>query len=67
MSDGQHLLVRDDPQQFADAALELVNSPAFASVLGNAGRKRVEERYDSNRLLEKLETELEQIAAGPIG
>jgi glycosyltransferase involved in cell wall biosynthesis len=63
VTDEKHLLVRDNPEQFAAAALELLNNLALAANLRLAGRRLVEDCYDSNVLFQKLENELHQLAA----
>lgn len=43
---GEHLLVGDTPEAFADAVVRLLCDPAFGERLAAAGRKRLLERYD---------------------
>ncbi|RIK44329.1 MAG: hypothetical protein DCC58_08440 [Chloroflexi bacterium] len=43
---GEHLLVADDPLEFAAAVQRLLESPELRARLGAAGRLRVLERYD---------------------
>ena len=43
--DGEHLLLADDPDTFADAVSHLLASPALRAEIGAAGRKFYEERY----------------------
>jgi glycosyltransferase involved in cell wall biosynthesis len=43
---GTHLLIADEPREFAHALLTLLTSPARRSALAAAGRARVLERYD---------------------
>lgn len=43
--DGVNILVRDDPQAFADAVAELMLDPQRAGELGKAGRGTVEGQY----------------------
>ena len=44
--DGEHLLLADEPADFAAAVLRLLEDPALAARLGAAGRRLAEERYD---------------------
>ncbi len=49
------LLVKDgDPQLFAEAALSLLNDPARAAKLAEAGRNRVLEQFTTHHVCEQL-------------
>ena len=52
---GEHLLVADDPREFADAVLRLLRDPVLAARIAAAGRRLVEERYDWRRALAGLD------------
>jgi len=43
--DGEHLVLADDPETFAQTVLELLDSPERRRALGEAGRKLYEERF----------------------
>jgi polysaccharide biosynthesis protein PslH len=43
---GEHLLVADEPREFAAAVIRLLQEPGEADRLARAGRKLVESRYD---------------------
>jgi glycosyltransferase involved in cell wall biosynthesis len=43
--DGEHLMVADSPQQFAQACVELLRSPARREALVRAGRELVMKKY----------------------
>lgn len=58
VAEGKHLLIRDDPKQFADAVLEVISNPIMAHTLRTNGRRLVEERYDWKRTFEQLEREI---------
>lgn len=58
VSDGHDILVRDTPEQFAEAILTLRANPQLATQLRTAGRKLVEERYDWTLMFERLEREM---------
>ncbi len=52
---GEHLLVADDAQGFADAVLRILRDPELAGRIALAGRRLVEERYDWRRALVGLD------------
>lgn len=58
VSNGQDILIRDTPEQFAEAVLRLMSDRQLAVRLRTAGRKLVEERYDWTFICEHLEREL---------
>ena len=43
--DGVHMLIRDDPQAFADAVVELLDNPVRSQAIGTAGRAWVVEKH----------------------
>ncbi len=57
------LIPPDDPTTMADAVLRLVTSPALASELGRAARRRVEERYGAQAMVRRLEAVYDAVAA----
>lgn len=44
--DGEHVLIREEPEAFAEAVLELLSDPELAARLVRNGRRLVEEVYD---------------------
>lgn len=46
VTSGEHLLVADEPQAFADAVVNALSNPELARRLGAAGRERVCSHYD---------------------
>jgi glycosyltransferase involved in cell wall biosynthesis len=58
VADGENILIRDTPEQFAAAVLNLLIDSGLASKLRTAGRKLVEEQYDWSLIFEQLENEL---------
>jgi glycosyltransferase involved in cell wall biosynthesis len=52
---GEHLLVADDPQAFADAVLNLGTDAELATRLGRQGRTLVEQRYKWESVVNRLE------------
>ena len=53
---GRHLLIADEAKSFADAVLELLESPDLALRLGSEGRALAERRYRWEAVVETLET-----------
>jgi glycosyltransferase involved in cell wall biosynthesis len=53
---GEHLLIADDPQAFADATLRLLAEPDLAAGLGRAGRDLVEREYGWASITARLES-----------
>lgn len=60
--DGENILVRDHPQDFAAAVIELCRNPAEARRLGNAGRETVVSHYTWEAKALELETLMANIA-----
>jgi glycosyltransferase involved in cell wall biosynthesis len=61
---GEHLLVADEPGEFATAVIRLLQDPDQAARLARAGRALVEERYDSQSALGGLDA-IYSPAGGP--
>lgn len=55
LNSGEHLLIADDPKEFARKVVELLQSPERRNRLGQAGRQRIIERYDWENIAKKLE------------
>lgn len=53
--DGEHLLVAEDADAFAQHLLRLLADPALRQRLGTAGRRYVERHHDWARIAERLE------------
>ena len=53
--DGEHLLVADDAEGFANAVIKLLEQPALAERLARAARSLVEARYDWQSALKELD------------
>jgi len=60
---GQHLLVADDPADFARAVLRVLGEPALANELGRAGRALAAERYSWRGAARSLEAFFRQTLA----
>lgn len=61
VADGQNILVRNTPQAFADAVIELLRNPGQAAQLGAAGRSTIEAHYTWTAKARELESLMEQI------
>jgi len=46
VASGEHLIMTDDPREFAHRTAELLRDPGSAEAMVHAGRRLVEERYD---------------------
>jgi glycosyltransferase involved in cell wall biosynthesis len=58
VEDGQHLLIRDDAVEFAEAIEELFRNRALWRRLRQNGKALIEERYQWDKVLAPLETAL---------
>ena len=56
VTNGQHLLIADDPEEFAECVLSLMRDPVRARALGGEGRRLVERQYDWASVSQVLET-----------
>jgi glycosyltransferase involved in cell wall biosynthesis len=63
--DGRHLLIGDDPKAFAAAVGRVLDDPALAARLSQAGRALVEERYSWGAAAERLERLYEEALSAP--
>jgi glycosyltransferase involved in cell wall biosynthesis len=61
--DGEHLLIRDDPEEFASAMMELMSSDTLWDRLRKAGRDLIQARYSWDRVFEPLETALIELVS----
>jgi len=52
--DGEHLLIADDPQQFAEKTLRLLTDRQLYQRIAAQGRQLVEDQYDWDKIAEKL-------------
>jgi sugar transferase (PEP-CTERM/EpsH1 system associated) len=57
---GEHFLRADEPADFADAVVSLIQDPARRRSLGQAGRRLVEERYAWSRVAREFEARCEE-------
>lgn len=58
---GEHLIIEDQPEAFAQAVVQLINDPESRNRLGNAGRTLVEAEYSWERCGDRLLRALEDI------
>jgi glycosyltransferase involved in cell wall biosynthesis len=61
VTDGEELLIADDPQDFADAIVRLLDDRELRAQLGAVGRKKVVEQYDWHSLGDKYAAMLESV------
>lgn len=61
VQDGRHLLVANQPAEFATQVIELLSDPARREALGREGRHLVGERYDWQAIGSRLETSLREL------
>jgi glycosyltransferase involved in cell wall biosynthesis len=52
--DGEHLLLADSPEAFAEAIVRVLVDDALAAGLGSAGRQLAEERYGWGNITRQL-------------
>lgn len=58
---GEHLLVADTPQAFAEAVVRFQRDPELGARIAAAGRRRVEERYDWRAVCAAMDAAYERI------
>lgn len=61
--DGQHMLLRDTPQAFADAVLDLMNDPDRAATIGATGREWVVHNHAWQRSAQMVSATYQQLMA----
>lgn len=54
LRDGAEIIIRDDPRSFADACIRLLRCKELAASIGGAARRLVSQRYERNRVIEKV-------------
>jgi polysaccharide biosynthesis protein PslH len=63
LTPGEHLLLADDPADFAAAIVSLVRNPVYRRRLGAAGRALLEERYSWPEVARQFEAHCEDVLA----
>jgi len=61
LTDGRHILIRDDAESFADAVLQVIDDTFLSNTLRENGRRLAEERYDWGMIFAHMEKELLQL------
>jgi glycosyltransferase involved in cell wall biosynthesis len=64
---GRHLLIADDPAEFAAAVVRILNEPELAAKLGAAGRSLVSESYSWQGTAKSLAAFFQQMRTGAGG
>ncbi len=54
-SPGRHLLIADEPGEFAAAVVRLLRDPTLRAQLGQAGQEFVQARYNLDEALDRWE------------
>jgi glycosyltransferase involved in cell wall biosynthesis len=52
---GEHILISDDPKEFADNVIKLARDKQLRRKLGENGRLLVQDKYDWKAIAEKLD------------
>jgi glycosyltransferase involved in cell wall biosynthesis len=60
---GRHLLIADEPSEFADSVLRVLREPGLGDALGRAGRALVSDRYSWRGAAGALESFFRQVLA----
>ncbi len=61
VSEGENILIRNTPQDFADTVVELLRNPSQTAQLGDAGRRTIESHYTWAAKAKELEALMEEI------
>ena len=61
MFDGQEFLLRDHPQKFAQACLDLIRDHKFCEQIGSQARQAAIQYYDQNKIIELIQKNIQQI------
>jgi hypothetical protein len=62
--DGQHMLIRDDRQGFADAVIALLDDPALGAAIGQAGRDWVAQNHAWSQSAARVKAAYESLIGG---
>lgn len=63
--DGEHLLIADTPEQFAEKTVRLLTDRELYQYISANGRRLVEARYGWDKIVERLINVYEEMIAGP--
>lgn len=61
ITEGEHLLVRDDAEDFADAVIDIFEDPPLAERLATNGRELIREKYTWESIGELLNNEINDV------
>jgi len=61
VEDNKNILIKDEPEEFAGAVLNLLKNETLRASLGNNGRKLVEEKYEWSAVFKNLDDILEAV------
>lgn len=61
VEDGRHLLIRDDPQKFAEAVVGLVQDANLYGALRENGERLAKQRYDWRSIFEAVERKMTEL------
>jgi Glycosyltransferase len=61
VTDGEHLLIRDTPSEFANAVIALMKDEKRCRDLGENGHKLIKESYDWNAVFKDLDPILKEV------
>jgi polysaccharide biosynthesis protein PslH len=61
VTDGEHLLLADEPTSFAQAVIRLLQNPELRCRLAENGRRLAEQKYDWRVVLPQLDTVYQSI------
>lgn len=67
LDDGSELLVRDEPQRFAEACAQLFSDDSLCERLGSAAQAAVRRRYDRATVCARIRALLPEPSAGELG
>ncbi len=62
-ADGEHLLIRDEPEAFAEAMVQLISDEQLWQKLRHAGNALIRERYSWDRVFDPLESALLELVS----
>lgn len=65
LRDGREILLRDEPERFAAAVIDLMRDDERARQIGAAGRSAVAETYDRDRIVERIREIVASCANAP--
>jgi glycosyltransferase involved in cell wall biosynthesis len=60
---GQHILIADDPEEFADTTIDLLRDPTQREELGQTARELVNRTYSWDAVVQPFETVLNMLVS----